>query len=583
MEKILTVPEELKDGESVYCTGNEYISVSEIGCDGTIRTVSHLRESTLSLIEYSGAALLSILLDGNTVPCGEHRYIHDFIPEFCFENGDISIVRQVYAPKGIRGFGVRCALRAKTAHSGSLGLVFRPDDCLRTVFKPLPLSAERRFGYDSWSDTVYTELVCGTGISALAIGAKDCRKSFEDGVLFLDREYSLYAGEELVVDFHISLGCELDGARLANVDMRRRSAALFTSTAEGLDKAHVPLPDSALEQRVNLNLAYCLNFSMGRTLDTDRLVLLTSRSARYYVSGAYWARDSMLWAFPAVLRADRRLAREALIVACTTYLKHGAEHALYINGVSLYPGFELDQLVAPVLALERDVRVTGDESILELPEIKNALLFTLDEISLRRDEDTGLFSTELSPSDDPCEHPYLTYDNYLCLAALRFMNGQLGGLDGVIETLESALRMHCVKDGVFLWACDGKGGGEMYDNPPGSLVLIPYYGGCAKDDPVWLNTVRLYFSKDNPWYTENGVLFGEGCEHAPAPWPMSLCNLLLSCGKDSRVFAALAAMEMDNGIACETVRPDSGKACTGAAFATFAGFYANAVIECYED
>jgi hypothetical protein len=42
-------------------------------------------------------------------------------------------------------------------------------------------------------------------------------------------------------------------------------------------------------------------------------------------------------------------------------------------------------------------------------------------------------------------------------------------------------------------------------------------------------------------------------------------------------------MEMDNGIACETVKPNSGKACTGAAFATFAGFYANALIECYED
>jgi hypothetical protein len=64
---------------------------------------------------------------------------------------------------------------------------------------------------------------------------------------------------------------------------------------------------------------------------------------------------------------------------------------------------------------------------------------------------------------------------------------------------------------------------------------------------------------------------------------MSLCNLLLSRGQDESILRALAAMQMDNGIACETVWPDTGKLCTGAAFATFAGFYANALFECHEN
>jgi len=586
MEKILTVPEELKDEGKVYCTGNELVSLSHIGSDGTVHTASHLRESTLSLIEYSGEALLSLQLDGQPVPEGIHRYIHDFIPEFECEDERIALSRQIYAPPGIRGFGIRCTLRAKQAHSAKLQLVCRPEQVIRTVFHPHPLDAKRQYGYDSWSDTVYLEMVSGGGISALALGAQGCSKHWAEGILTLEKIYSLNAGDTLEVNFYISMGCELDGARLANVDMRRRGAALYRNTIADLDAHHISLPDPLHEQRANRNLAFCRYFSVGRTLDTDRLVLLTSRSGRYYVSGAYWARDCMLWAFPALLRWDHGLAREALVLACSDYLKEGANHALYMNGVNLYPGFELDQLVAPIIALERYLRVSGDSEILCCPQIRNAMDFTANQLKRWHDPESGLFATELSPSDDPCEYPFLTYNNFLTLSALRFLQTQLGGLEKLVAGLEDGIWKHCVKHDpegdVFLWACNGKGGGELYDNPPGSLMLIPYYGGCPKTHPVWQNTYHLYFSRKNPWYTQNELLFGQGCEHAPSPWPMSLCNLLLSRGRDDRVLAALAAMEMDNGIACETVRAENGKACTGAAFATFAGFYANALIECYE-
>lgn len=584
MEKILTVPEELKDEPSVYCTGNDYVSISNIGCDGNIRTVSHLRDSLMGLVEYGGEGLFSLMLDGEKLSADTHGYVHDFIPEFSARTEHCVLRWQVYAPEGIRGFGIRCCLMGKKACSGSLKLVFRPESFIRTVFHPRPLGGEAVYGYDTWSDTLYVELVAGGGISALAIGARECRKTCENGRLEVALDYALGEGEGLEQDFFISLGCELDGARLANVDMQRRGKRLLPDTIRLLEKHHVSLPDPVLEQRANLNLNFCRYFSVGRALDTDRLVLLTSRSGRYYVSGAYWARDCMLWAFPTLLRYDRELAREALLTACTTYLKDGARHALYINGVCLYPGFELDQLVAPVIALERYVKKTSDAAIMATPEIINALTFTAASLKKWRDEETGLFATELSPSDDPCAYPYLTYNNFLVLAALRFMAKYMDGLDDMIRMLEQGIWKHCITDQkIFAWACDGKGGLEIYDNPPGSLMLIPYYGGCDVTNPVWQNTFRRYFSRENPWYTENERLFGEGCEHAPAPWPMSLCNLLLSRGRDAAVLAALGAMEMDNGIACETVKPESGRACTGAAFATFAGFYANALIECNEN
>lgn len=62
-----------------------------------------------------------------------------------------------------------------------------------------------------------------------------------------------------------------------------------------------------------------------------------------------------------------------------------------------------------------------------------------------------------------------------------------------------------------------------------------------------------------------------GCAHAPYPWILSLCNSLL-CGHKEQAFRELEQMEMDNGIACESVDPVLGTCTTGAAFATCAGF-----------
>ena len=570
MEKILTVPEELREEGAVFCTGNDYVSLCHIDGSGILRSISHLRESTMGLIEYAGDRLLSLELDGQPLQAREACYIHDFIPQFRTAEG--AVTWQFFAPEGIRGFCVRVLTRGIR---GSLRLALRPDRFLRTVFHPLPLRAEAEYRYDKWSDTVCLELVAGGGISALSMGGQGCRKTFTQGSLALEKDV---AGDEEIC-FFVTLGCELDGARLANVDMRRRGRSLFPKTAALLDSHHISLPDPQLDRLANLNMCFCRYFSVGRCLDTDRLVLVTSRSGRYYVSGAYWARDCMLWAFPALLRWDEGLAREALLTACTTYLKNGAGHALYMNGVSLYPGFELDQLVAPIIALERYRKITGDTALWDDPRIREAVRFTLETLERWRDSATGLFATELSPSDDPCAFPFLTYDNHLVLAALKIM----GDPKGWIPALRESLRTHCVRSGRYLWSCDGKGGGEDYDNPPGSLLLIPYYGGCSSHDPIWRATLDHYFSRENPWYTENELLSGQGCEHAPAPWPMSLCDRALSMGREEAVLRSLRAMEMDNGIACETVRPENGRACTGAAFATFAGFYANAIFECYED
>lgn len=87
----------------------------------------------------------------------------------------------------------------------------------------------------------------------------------------------------------------------------------FTKTRTWLQERRVTFNgDAKLTQLYNTNLFFCMFFSTGITLDTEELVLVTSRSPRYYVSAAYWDRDSLLWSFPAILDADPERAKEML-------------------------------------------------------------------------------------------------------------------------------------------------------------------------------------------------------------------------------------------------------------------------------
>lgn len=65
-------------------------------------------------------------------------------------------------------------------------------------------------------------------------------------------------------------------------------------------------------------------------MDSDRYVAMTSRSPRYYVSGAFWERDSFLWSFPAIKIIDRELylkiSREMILL----HSKNAGDHAHYI-------------------------------------------------------------------------------------------------------------------------------------------------------------------------------------------------------------------------------------------------------------
>ena len=90
---------------------------------------------------------------------------------------------------------------------------------------------------------------------------------------------------------------------------------------------------------MNENLFFSFFFASGRTLDTEEMCLMTSRSPRYYVSAAYWARDSLLWSFPAIVLTDAAYAREILMHVFTRPIRLSLIH---ISGERAAPGAVAD-------------------------------------------------------------------------------------------------------------------------------------------------------------------------------------------------------------------------------------------------
>ena len=614
---LTTSAPEISDPPASWPTGNLWVSLPEIAlADGSVGSLGVLLDSVNGLLQAHGGpgGLLAPVLriDGRPVPLTPAwDRAANWVPRFRAETGSGTADAWYCTPPGERGAAVQFRYR----HHGpepvrvELGWTGSWASASIAQLRVKPLAGELTSTFDSWTGSYVTALTAGLPLLALGIQAGNglalTPASASDAAAGhawqAIRSAEVPAGGELTAEIYLAVAPEADGAAVTALHLRRRGFDdLLDTTLDWLAERELPVPDDApagLRERINANLFFNYFFAQGDCLDTGRPVIVTSRSPHYYVCGAFWSRDAYCWTFPALLLTDAQRARDVLVASLAAAGPRVADHALYLNGTSLYPGFELDQAAAPVLAIWRYVHLTDDRGVLAEPAVQQAIRQLPVLVAPWRHPDAELYGTFLLPTDDPAEFGYVTTGNAMLAAALEAaadltelspadLDLRSGELRERASMIRAELRGKLITTGphgsMWAWACDQAGAPEIRDEPPAGLRMLAFWGLRAGEEPgadplatdaVQAATVRWVTDGNAHHYP--GAFGGAGAPHFPHPSGFDLGSRLLT-GDDSLgdALTALARTPMDQGLACESWDPDTGVVRTGAAMASMGGLLA---------
>ena len=571
-------------------TGNDFIAVPDISDTGAIRSINVLSMKENGLIELKGDPFItpSIYIDGKIAGAVSFIYREYWIPEFRFSCGKADVVLTILTPHGHKGFCMAFSVTSRTDDQIDAEIRFEVSlsHLVHTVNESKEIEVGKKVRKSSWEDDFMIETFIGTPFLCFAaMGENASSKTGSDNGFTYVFSNQLTAGGQYTGCMYFGIAFEEVGAVTVCRELLRWGYdRLLMQSVKYIGEHTVRCEDTAYSELLNRNLLFAMHYSLGITFDSEELVCITSRSPHYYVSAAYWDRDSLLWSFPAIARIDISLARRVLDYVVQRQARNTGVHSRYIDGSVLEPGFELDELVSPVIALDAYLGNGGDRSILEEREVRKLIDKILCGLEKWKDEKTGLYATFLQPTDDMAHYSFLLYDNALVIKAFRILATLFS--DPSYAHDADVLHEQCMKyfnvEGEYVWAVDGNGNYDIYDEPPGSLILLPYYGFCTVDDPVYRKTVER-INDASYEYSFSGCPFAAaGCAHAPHPWVLSLIN-------EFKVFRSPDALDkllrapMDERIACESIDENTGEAATGRAFATCAGFLACALMEALDE
>jgi hypothetical protein len=612
------LPKERKEelnlsADDVIATGNDWIALPSIRAgDGAVMDFNIISMRYRGLVEFEGAAgqpLMKPFLEvgGVKTPLANLRWTlrNSWLPTGTMEaDGLLTKVSYVAPPESraaIIRFQVTNLGKAPVRIAPGMEVNWARTD--RVTYSPEPLTGSRTmsptpidtdmeiFNYKT-DDTKFA-----WGFAYVGSTGTLHDRDGDPGVT-AQHEAMLAPGETLDVHFLIGVGLEDYSAAYAmrvlnkRIDRYGLDGEIDQAAEEAL--RHTRTTGRAdLDRIMNRNFLFTTYYAWGRSLDTEQFVGMTSRSNRYYVSAAYWDRDAMLWSFPALLDTDPARAREALGYALGIQARNVGIHSRFIDGMVLEDGLELDELVAPIVALKSYIDATGDESLLdrfdsEIEAIKRSLIAL-------RDPATGLYETFQDAQDEYVRKPFSVYDNVLAwkamndLAALetrRRRAGEAADLRARAAALKAAIMKYGVRSGAngapgpIFAATVSATAADFMDVPPGSLMKLPYLGFISQDDPLfvrtydWLHSANYPFSYfDKPW----GL---PGSYRLPFTTSWSVADHLRLRAGRAKALKILTQSVWDGGIITEGVKPETGQPDqAGLAFATAAGYIGHTICE----
>ncbi len=382
----------------------------------------------------------------------------------------------------------------------------------------------------------------------------------------------------------IGVAAERDGAvatvarleELGGPDLIRRARLDLAQLARTPDNA-------GARDLLSRNLPFHHYFAAARAIDDDRMYPIMSRSPAHGGGAAFGEREALAWSLPAYCHTDPGIAREILLRSIEVWSDRPGLHRRYADGGIIDPGYSLGRACDWVLALQRYVDLTRDASILDELLVQQVVRELDDSLHRRLHRDIFLGSTEVLPSGERADFPYSAFDNVLlwasCRALPRLWNAVADEppprLAGGEEEVEAAFWRHCVTDfrglRVIAGTTDLQGHAAIYDDPAGTLSLLPFLGFCAADDPIFTDTMELLRSAEYPLWLGGRAHPGLAPRGHPGKASFAaLCAELLS-GNRQNALRQLRQLRLPGDVACSTFDPDSGDAVDGPFAAAEAG------------
>jgi hypothetical protein len=569
-------------------TGNHWLSLPCVHpADASLHALGVLHRGARAAVEFAGsAAFLTgtgpalarpvLERDGARIELGANgivweRALH-WLPTFTCSVGDLVIRGTVFAPFGqdadIAGACYAIAVDNKGTSDAHIALSLEGALGHRQlrVVTPRPLEDGHRVTVRG--DVVILDGAEPPGHVALAIAADGAGESTADVTgphsYRVRRPLVVPAGGRSETAFYIGAGPERDGA-CATVEVLRRRGwkQLLTGTRDAIRTLEQTTGMESVDSLINRNMLFAYFYGVGRALDDAHFYLVRSRAP--WCTRGVTIRDweALAWTVPAVQLGDPPLARELILRACEIHGYAPGRGVHYFDGTLFEPGFTLEGCSSYAIAVERYIRDTGDDQIVEEPILADTLYHVADDLDERRDDIFGLYKTEVSLSGAPAPQPFMMHGNAVVAAAIDALKRTLAEEDASElpdpDTLRSTIKRSFTAEGggkpVFVSASDLGGQATLADDPLGSLAWLPLFEGIERSDPTYRRTAKETAGPPGHLARQIGRLFGPDA---------------------SKMLEWLRRAPLDHGLAAEFV-DEEGKATSCGGDAALSGLLAYAV------
>jgi hypothetical protein len=502
-------------------TGNHWLALPCIHpAEASIHAVGMLHRASRSAIEFAGApdftsgagpALVRPSLDiggvrheFSDVPIAWERAL-GWIPTFTCSIADILVRGTIFAPYG-RDADVSGAVYALSLENRRSQDVTIDVSLTGTLgHRQLRVRSARPFEDSSRvslsnGDTVILEGSSLPGLAALALAADgNAVASVAGNSYTLQRSVTVPAGGRTQLAFYLAVGPERDGAEATARVLRRRGwRDLLSSTRDSLQALEQSSGNEAIDRLINRNLLFAYFYGVGRALDDAQYYLVRSRAPwnGHGVTVRDW--EALMWTVAAVQLGDPPLARELLLRMCELHGYAPGRGVHYLDGTLFEPGFALEGVASYAVAVDRYLRDTGDDRVVDEPALADTLYLTAEDLDARRDKKTPLYSTEVSPSGVPAVFPFTLHANAVAAHALDVLRRTLDeetarGLQDP-DAVRAAINRHFVVEAAgkstYASAIDLAGATSVVDDPAASAFWLPLYEAVNRQDSTYRRTVK---------------------------------------------------------------------------------------------